>query len=183
MRLFAERARMVRPAFHLNAETAPLVAQICWRLDGIPLAIELAASRIRVLTLQQIVDRLDDRFHLLTTGSRNAVPRQQTLRLLIDWSHDLLSDPERRLFRRLSVFARGRTLEAIEAICSGAGVEEFEIIDLLTQLVDKSLVYVEKHPRHGARYFILESIWDYANEKLLTPARRRPFASAIWIIS
>ncbi|WP_038160958.1 adenylate/guanylate cyclase domain-containing protein [Verrucomicrobium sp. BvORR106] len=166
VRLFAERARMVRPAFHLNAETAPLVAQICWRLDGIPLAIELAASRIRVLTLQQIVDRLDDRFHLLTTGSRNAVPRQQTLRLLIDWSHDLLSDPERRLFRRLSVFARGRTLEAIEAICSGEGVEEFEVIDLLTQLVDKSLVYVEKHPRHGARYFILESIWDYANEKL-----------------
>ncbi|HSJ05028.1 MAG TPA: adenylate/guanylate cyclase domain-containing protein, partial [Verrucomicrobium sp.] len=166
VRLFAERARLARPAFQLSKESAPLVAQICWRLDGIPLAIELAASRIRVLTLQQIVDRLDDRFHLLTTGNRNAVPRQQTLRLLIDWSHDLLSDAERRLFRRLSVFARGRTLEAIEAICSGEGVEEMDIIDLLTQLVDKSLVYVEKLPKHGARYFILESIWDYANEKL-----------------
>ena len=106
-----------------------------------------------MLTLEQIVERLDDRFHLLTTGSRNAVPRQQTLRSLIDWSHDLLTDPERRLFRRLSVFARGRTLEAIEGVCSGEGVETFEIIDLLTQLVDKSLVYVEKTPGREAALF------------------------------
>ena len=167
VRLFVERATIARPAFQLSNDSVHLVAQICWRLDGIALAIELAAARIRVLTLQQIVERLDDRFHLLTTGSRNAVPRQQTLRSLIDWSHDLLSDPERRLFRRLSVFARGRTLESIEGVCAGEGVEAWDIVDLLTQLVDKSLVYVEKTPEHGARYFILESIWDYANEKLI----------------
>ena len=167
VRLFIDRATLARPAFQLTNDNIHLVAQICWRLDGIALAIELAAARIRVLTLQQIVERLDDRFHLLTTGSRNAVPRQQTLRSLIDWSHDLLSDAERRVFRRLAVFARGRTLEAIEGVCSGDGVETFEIVDLLTQLVDKSLVYVEKSPEHGARYFMLESIWDYANEKLI----------------
>ena len=167
VRLFIERATLARPAFQLTNDNVHLVAQICWRLDGIPLAIELAAARIRVLTLQQIVERLDDRFHLLTTGSRNAVPRQQTLRSLIDWSHDLLADHERRLFRRLAVFARGRTLEAIEGVCSGEGLESFEIVDLLTQLVDKSLVYVEKSPGQDARYFMLESIWDYANEKLI----------------
>src|SRR5204862_4969090 len=143
------RATLARPAFQVGNDNIHLVAQICWRLDGIPLAIELAAARIRVLTLQQIVERLDDRFHLLTTGSRNAVPRQQTLRSLIDWSHDLLSDQERRRFRRLAVFARGRTLESIEAVCSGEEVESFDVIDILTQLVDKSLVYVEKPPeRH-----------------------------------
>lgn len=167
VRLFVERATLARPAFKVSDDTIHLVVQICWRLDGIALAIELAAARVRVLTLQQIVDRLDDRFHLLTTGSRNAVPRQQTLRSLIDWSYDLLDESERRLFRRLAVFARGRTLEAIEEVCSGDGVESFEVIDLLTQLVDKSLVYVEKSPEYGARYFILESIWDYANEKLV----------------
>ncbi len=166
VRLFIDRAIVARPAFTLTNESALLIAQICWRLDGIPLAIELAAARIKVLTLQQIVERLDDRFHLLTTGSRTAVPRQQTLRSLIDWSHDLLSDSERRLLRRLSVFARGRTLEAIEAVCSGDGLDEGEIVDLLTQLVDKSLVTVEKSPHLGARYFMLESLWDYTQEKL-----------------
>jgi predicted ATPase/class 3 adenylate cyclase len=166
VRLFIDRATIARPAFQLTNDNVPLIAQICWRLDGIALAIELAAARIRVLTLQQIVERLDDRFHLLTTGSRTAVPRQQTLRSLIDWSYDLLTEPERQLLCRLSVFARGRTLEAIEAVCAGDGLEPWEIVDLLTQLVDKSLVYVEKSPDHGARYFMLESIWDYAREKL-----------------
>lgn len=166
VRLFIDRATIARPAFQLSNDNIHLVAQICWRLDGIPLAIELAAARIRVLTLQQIVERLDDRFHLLTTGSRTAVPRQQTLRSLIDWSHDLLTDPERMLFRRLSVFARGRTLEAIEEVCSCHRLSANEIIDLLAQLVDKSLVFVEKTPVHGARYYMLESIYDYADEKL-----------------
>ncbi|HSI65475.1 MAG TPA: adenylate/guanylate cyclase domain-containing protein [Candidatus Saccharimonadia bacterium] len=175
VRLFTERASLARPAFQLTNDNVHLVAQICWRLDGIPLAIELAAARIRVLTLQQIVERLDDRFHLLTTGSRNAVPRQQTLRSLIDWSHDLLSDPERRLFRRLSVFARGRTLEAIEGVCSGEGLEAFDIVDLLQQLVDKSLVYAEKSTGHGSRHFILESIWDCANEKLIAAGESEIF--------
>jgi predicted ATPase/class 3 adenylate cyclase len=166
VRLFIDRATLARPAFRVTNENIATIAQICWRLDGIALAIELAAARIRVLTLQQIIERLDDRFHLLTTGSRNAVPRQQTLRSLIDWSYDLLSEPERALFRRLSVFARGRTLEAIEAVCTCEKLEAWEVVDLLTQLVDKSLVYVEKTPEHGARYFMLESIWDYAAEKL-----------------
>jgi predicted ATPase/class 3 adenylate cyclase len=167
VRLFIDRARIARPGFQLTNENAPTIARICWRLDGIALAIELAAARVKVLTLQQIVERLDDRFHLLTTGSRTAVPRQQTLRSLIDWSYDLLSEPERKLLRRLAVFARGRTLEAIEAVCSGDGVEAYEVVDLLTQLVDKSLVTVEKSVEHGARYFMLESLWDYANEKLI----------------
>jgi len=173
VRLFIDRAKIVRPAFQPTPENIPVIAQICWRLDGIALAIELAAARVRVLTLQQIIERLDDRFHLLTTGSRTAVPRQQTLRSLIDWSHDLLSDAERTLFRRLAVFARGRTLEAIEAVCSDdETLPSWGIVDLLTQLVDKSLVYVEKTPEHGARYFVLESIWDYANEKLIAAGER-----------
>ena len=175
VRLFIDRATIARPAFQLSNENVQTVAQICWRLDGIPLAIELAAARIRVLTLQQIVERLDDRFHLLTTGSRTAVPRQQTLRALIDWSHDLLSEPERQLLRRLSVFARGRTLEAIEAVCACDGLEAWEIIDLLSQLVDKSLINVEKTPEMGARYFMLESIWDYAHEKLVEAGEERVF--------
>ena len=175
VRLFIDRATMARPAFQLSNDNIATVAQICWRLDGIPLAIELAAARIRVLTLQQIVERLDDRFHLLTTGSRTAVPRQQTLRALIDWSYDLLTEPERQLLRRLAVFARGRTLEAIEAVCAGEGLEVWEIIDLLSQLVDKSLILVEKTPEFGARYFLLESIWDYAHEKLVEAGEDRIF--------
>jgi predicted ATPase/class 3 adenylate cyclase len=172
VRLFVERAARARPSFALTNDNAPLVAQICFRLDGIPLAVELAAARIKVLTLKQIAERLDDRFHLLTTGSRTAAPRQQTLRALIDWSHDLLSEPERCLLRRLSVFARGRTLEAIEAVCAGDGLDRAEIVDLLMQLVDKSLVTVEKSPELGARYFMLESLWDYAHEKLAEAGER-----------
>ncbi len=172
VRLFIDRATIVRPAFKPTPENIPLIAQICWRLDGIALAIEIAAARVRVLTLQQIIERLDDRFHLLTTGSRTAVPRQQTLRALIDWSHDLLSESERVLFRRLAVFARGRTLEAIEAVCADEILPHWDVVDLLTQLVDKSLVYVEKTPEHGARYYVLESIWDYANEKLIAAGER-----------
>jgi len=167
VRLFIERARLARPGFQLTNENAPTIARICWRLDGIALAIELAAARVKVLTLQQIIERLDDRFHLLTTGSRTAVPRQQTLRSLIDWSYDLLSEAERKLLRRFAVFARGRSLEALEAVCAGDGLDSYEIVDLLTQLVDKSLVTVEKTVQLGARYFMLESLWDYANEKLI----------------
>ncbi len=166
VRLFAERAAAVHPPFRLTEENTPLVAQICWRLDGIALAIELAAARVRVLTLEQIVERLDDRFHLLTTGGRTAVPRQKTLRALIDWSHELLNDAERMLLRRLSVFARGRSLEAIEAVCTGHGLEKAEIVDLLSQLVDKSLLTMETSAEGLTRYFMLESIWDYSREKL-----------------
>ncbi|MEI9893807.1 MAG: hypothetical protein WDN28_07865 [Chthoniobacter sp.] len=170
VRLFIDRATLARPAFQPTNENIVTIAQICWRLDGIALAIELAAARIRVLTLQQIVERLDDRFHLLTTGSRTAVPRQQTLRSLIDWSHDLLSEPERVLFRRLSVFARGRTLESIEAVCSDATLETWGIVDLLTQLVDKSLVFVEKGLVSGARYTCSS---PFGTTRMKTRDRRR----------
>src|SRR5207247_330090 len=117
--LFAERAIAVQTGFAVTDQNAPAIAQICRRLDGIPLAIELAAARVRALTPEQIAARLDDRFRLLTGGSRSALPRQQTLRSLIDWSYDLLSDPEQVLLRRLSVFAGGWTLEAAEDVCAG----------------------------------------------------------------
>ncbi|MDX1378573.1 MAG: AAA family ATPase, partial [Anaerolineales bacterium] len=166
IRLFVDRATAANPNFKLTKENASSVAQICRRLDGIPLALELAAARARVLSVEQIAERLDDRFRLLTGGARTALPRQQTLRALIDWSYDLLSDPEKALFRRLAVFVGGWTLEAAESVCSGEGVESYEVLDLLTQLVDKSLVIAEE--QDGAvRYHRLETIRQYAREKLL----------------
>jgi len=166
VRLFVDRATAVQPSFVISNENAPAVAQICWRLDGIPLAIELAAARVKVLTLDQISKRLDDSFRLLTGGSRTALPRQQTLRALIDWSYDLLSEQEKKLLRRLSVFARGRTLEAVEEVCSGDGVDEDDMLDMLSQLVDKSLVTREVEPGGEPRYYILESVWQYGRGKL-----------------
>ncbi|MGA3170572.1 MAG: adenylate/guanylate cyclase domain-containing protein [Chthoniobacteraceae bacterium] len=166
VRLFIDRAIAVRPGFRVTNENAPYVAEICWRLDGIPLAIELAAARIRVLSIDQIASRLNDQFRLLTGGSRTALPRQQTLRALIDWSFDLLSDQERILLRRLSVFAGGRTLQAVESVCSDDKLQDWEVIDVLTTLVDKSLVTVEKPPGKEPRYTLLESVWNYAREKL-----------------
>ena len=165
VQLFMERASDANPNFRLTDENAPSVAQICLRLDGIPLALELAAARIRVLSVEQIAERLDDCFRLLTGGSRTALPRQQTLRALIDWSYDLLSEPEKALFRRLAVFVGGWTLDAAEKVCSGDGVDEYEVLDLLTQLVDKSLVIVEEH-NGMIRYHRLETIRQYAREKL-----------------
>jgi non-specific serine/threonine protein kinase len=145
----------------------PSVTQICRRLDGIPLAIELAAARIKVLSADEIAARLDDRFSLLTAGSRTAVPRHQTLRATIDWSYDLLTEPERILFRRLSVFASGFTLEAAEAVCS-QGMKRSDILDLLGRLVDKSLVIVEADSEvNETRYRMLETIRQYALEKLV----------------
>jgi predicted ATPase/class 3 adenylate cyclase len=166
VRLFIDRATAVRPAFKVTNENAPFVAEICWRLDGIPLAIELAAARIRVLSIDQIATRLDDQFRLLTGGSRTALPRQQTLRALIDWSYDLLTEQERILLRRLSAFAGGRTLEAVEAVCADDKLQDWEVIDVLTSLVDKSLVTVEKAPGKEPRYTFLESVWNYGREKL-----------------
>jgi len=166
VRLFIDRATAVRPAFKVTNENAPFVAEICWRLDGIPLAIELAAARIRVLSIDQIASRLNDQFRLLTGGSRTALPRQQTLRALIDWSYDLLTEQERILLRRLSAFAGGRSLEAVEAVCSDDKLQDWEIIDVLTSLVDKSMVTVERHPGKEPRYTFLESVWDYGREKL-----------------
>src|SRR5205823_4300776 len=124
IRLFVERATAVQPQFALIERNAAEVAHVCQRLDGIPLALELAAARIEALTAEQVAARLDQRFRLLTGGSRVAVPRQQTLHATLDWSYDLLADPERRLFNRLSVFAGGWTLEAAEAVCASEDIEQ-----------------------------------------------------------
>lgn len=165
VRLFIDRALLVQPHFRVTNENAPTVAQICYRLDGIPLALELAAARIRVLSVEQIASRLDDRFRLLTGGSRTALPRQQTLRALIDWSYDLLSENERTLLRRLAVFSGGCTLEAAEQVCGDEDIPTDDILDLLTHLVDKSLVTIEEQLDH-LRYRILETVRQYAREKL-----------------
>ena len=164
--LFVDRALAAASTFTVTNENAPAVAQICHRLDGIPLAIELAAARVKVLSVEQITKLLDDRFRLLTGGSRSALPRQQTLRAAIDWSHNLLSESERTLFRRLSAFVGGWTLEAAEAICSDEGIEEYKVLDLLTGLVDKSMVAVEEQTGE-ARYRLLETVRQYARDKLL----------------
>ncbi|HEU0291692.1 MAG TPA: tetratricopeptide repeat protein [Anaerolineales bacterium] len=167
VRLFVERAEIIQPDFALTYANASPVAQICHRLDGIPLAIELAVARVKMMPVEQVAARLDDRFRLLTGGSRTALPRHQTLRALIDWSHDLLSEAERTLFQRLSVFAGGWTLEAAEAICIGEGLEQYDILDLLTQLVNKSLVIPDHESDKEMRYRLLETIRQYAREKLL----------------
>ncbi|HSL43593.1 MAG TPA: adenylate/guanylate cyclase domain-containing protein [Anaerolineales bacterium] len=165
VRLFVERAAAAKPGFALTQDHASAIAQICSRLDGIPLAIELAASRIKVLSPDQIAARLDDRFRLLTGGSRTALPRQQTLRAAIDWSYSLLSEQEQRLFRRLAVFVGGWTLEAAEAVC-GEKDNGGDVLDLLTRLVDKSLIIMEE-TRDDVRYRRLETIRQYSREKFL----------------
>jgi predicted ATPase/class 3 adenylate cyclase len=166
VRLFAERSALSQPGFVLTEHNAPAVAQICHRLDGIPLAIELAAARVKVLSVEQIASRLDDRFRLLTGGARTTLPRQRTLQAAMNWSHDLLSDKERAVLRRLAVFAGGWSLEAAEAVCAGDGVDSSEILDLLTQLVDKSLVMGETQGAM-ARYWLLETVRQYALDRLL----------------
>jgi predicted ATPase/class 3 adenylate cyclase len=161
VQLFVERATAANPKFSLTEKNASSIAQICRRLDGIPLALELAAARATVLTAEQISSRLDDRFKLLTGGSRTALPRQQTLRALIDWSYDMLSDEERALLRRLSIFAGGWTFEAAEYICP-----KNDVLDLLSHLVNKSLVIVDEDGE-TTRYRLLETIRQYARDKLL----------------
>jgi len=162
--LFTDRARHARPAFNITEDNAPTAAEICRRLDGVPLAIELAAARVRVLSLTEIRDGLHDRFRLLTGGARTAVRRQQTLRASVDWSHALLTEPERILFRRLAVFMDGFDLDAAEAVACGE-VERFQVLDLLTLLVDKSLVVAE-NTSGPTRYRLLETVRQYAMEKL-----------------
>ena len=182
--LFTERALFSQPTFEVTDANTQALAQICHRLDGIPLAIELAAARVKALSVEQILTRLDDRFRLLTGGSRTALPRQQTLRATIDWSYNQLSEKEMVLFNRLSVFMGGWRLEAAEAVCSGEGIEEYEVLDLLIDLVDKSLVVAEGIPSiekassveedssmgkgsGEVRYSLLETIRQYARDKLL----------------
>jgi non-specific serine/threonine protein kinase len=165
VQLFVERVRARRPHFGLTDANAPAVLQVCRRLDGIPLALELAAARVPVLSIEQVAARLEDRFRLLTGGSRTAPPRQQTLRAMLDWSYALLPEPERVLLRRLSVFTGGWTLEAAEAIYEGEGITAEAVLDLLAQLVDKSLVIAEEQDGQG-RYRLLETVRQYAAEKL-----------------
>jgi predicted ATPase/class 3 adenylate cyclase len=166
VRLFVDRARLSKSDFALTERNGAAVAQICHRLDGIPLGIELAAARVKVLSVEQIASRLDDRFRLLTGGSRMVLPRHQTLRAAIDWSFDLLSDQERLLLRRLSVFA-GWTLEAAEKVCQGEGIEGWEVLELQAHLVEKSLVLVEEGPGGEARYRLLGTIRQYARDRLI----------------
>ncbi|GAA5769822.1 hypothetical protein Aros01_06345 [Streptosporangium roseum] len=164
VRLFAERAAAVRPGYRAEDEAAAVV-RICRELDGMPLAIELAAARLRSLSAEQIAHRLDDRFRLLTGGSRTALPRHQTLRAVVGWSWDLLDEQERVLARRLSVFAGGAALDCAEEICSGHGLDRAEVLDVLARLVDKSLVVAQSHGA-AVRYRMLETIRAYAAERL-----------------
>lgn len=167
IRLFVERARAISPHFTITAENASAVVEICERLDGLPLAIELACARVNVLTVQQIAARLDGRLGLLTTGQRAGhAPRHHTLRAAIDWSYELLTAVEQTLFRRLAVFEASFTLDTAEAICSGEGIAEKQPLDLLSSLVDKSLVVAQTTGQTEARYRLLETIREYALEKL-----------------
>ena len=163
--LFADRARAVRPGFTADERTRPVIDDICRRLDGLPLAVELAAARVRSLTLATLAERLDDRFRLLTGGARTALPRQQTLRAVVDWSYDLLFEDERRLFARLSVFAGGCDLDAAEAVCADDQVPAGEVLDVLSLLVDKSLVAAPDAGR-DARFVQLQTLWQYGRDRL-----------------
>jgi len=162
--LFVDRARAVQPGFEGGGPAESVIEGICRRLDGLPLAIELAAARLRALPLSTLAERLDDRFALLTRGSRTALPRQQTLRAVVDWSYDLLFDDERRLFARLSVFVGGCELEAIEAVCAGDEVPRADVLDVMSRLVDKSLVTA---PVSGeTRFTQLQTLWQYGTNRL-----------------
>ena len=168
-RLFIERAISLDPAFKATPENAATIARICARLDGIPLAIELAAARIVALSVEQIDTRLEDRFRLLTGGTRTAVARQRTLEATMQWSYQLLSDVERQLLSRLSVFPTGWTLEAAEQVCGGDGIDAADMLDLVSRLVSKSLVGLESHGAGERRYRLLETV-----RQVPRTARSRP---------
>jgi predicted ATPase/class 3 adenylate cyclase len=167
VRLFVERAQAASPGFHLSPANSEAILMICQRLDGIPLAIELAAVRVRMLSPEQIASRLQDHFRLLAGGSRTALPRQQTLQALIDWSWDLLNEDERKLLRRLAVFSAGWKLEAAEAIVSDAESDQLDVLEGLFNLVNKSVVIAEQKPDGETRYHLLETIRQYAREHLI----------------
>jgi non-specific serine/threonine protein kinase len=165
VRLFVERARAIQPDFDITPANAEAVVDIVRHLDGIPLALELAAARVKVLSPEQIARRLSDRFRILRGGPRTALPRQQTLRAAMDWSYDLLDDLERALFRRLSVFMSSCTLDAVEAICDRDGIEALGVLDVMGRLVDKSMVVVIEGPAEN-RYRLLETVRQYGRERL-----------------
>lgn len=167
VQLFAARAALVKPGFVLDDHGAATAAQICRRLDGIPLAIELAAARTEMMSLTDILERLEDRFRLLTGGMRTALPRHQTLRAALDWGHLLLEDPQRRLFRRLSVFVGSFEAAAAESVCSGPDLNADEVLGHLLRLADKSFVWPEPSPAGSTRYRVLETVRQYGAERLL----------------
>jgi non-specific serine/threonine protein kinase len=171
VQLFMERATAAQPRFALTVRNAPAVAEICRRLDGLPLALEMAAARVDALTAEQLAVRLDKRFRLLTGGRRAAVPRQQTLSATLDWSYSLLGPAERRLFERLAVFAGHWTLEAAEAVCAGDRLGPDVVVDVLLGLIRKSLVVADDAVEGSARYRLLESVREYALEKLVARGR------------
>ena len=171
VRLFVERARQQKPGFVVDGDNAEVVGRLCRRLDGIPFALELAAARLRSMSVRDLEAHLDKRFRLLAGGARTALPRQQTLQALIDWSYDLLATSERSVLDRLSVFSDGFDLDAAEAVCPGGEVEEFEILGLLDALVDKSLVQADDSAG-GVRYRLLETMRDYAEARLVGHDRR-----------
>lgn len=164
VRLFVDRARDVQPGFALTEANLSAVVQICRRLDGLPLALELAAARVAVLAPPQLAERLDDRFALLTTGPRSALPRHRTLRAAVDWSYELLTEPERLLLERLSIFAGGFTLDAAESVCADDGIAAAQVLDLLAALTTRSLVAMQEEDGQ-ARYHLLETIREYATER------------------
>ncbi|MFC1415984.1 ATP-binding protein [Streptacidiphilus cavernicola] len=161
VQLFVQRAAAVVPGFRLTAGNAEAVAALCRRLDGIPLALELAAGRLRVLSVEQITERLDDRFRILTGGSRSALPRHQTMRTAVGWSHELCSPAERLLWARVSVFAGGFDLDAAEYVCGGTGLPADEVLDVLSELVAKSIVLRDEEHGHGVRYRLLDTLREY----------------------
>jgi predicted ATPase/DNA-binding CsgD family transcriptional regulator len=165
VRLFLARASEAAPTFAVTEQNKACIARVCYRLDGIPLALELAATRVTVLSVDQIADELDDRFRLLVGGKRTAVPRQQTLQATFDWSFDLLSDPEQAVLRRLAPFAGGFGLDAARAVCSGGDVAQEDVLDHLTRLVDKSLIAADVRPQIS-RFHLLETVQQYADAKL-----------------
>ena len=165
VRFFEHRARLVFPSFRLADDNAPAVVQVCRRLDGLPLAIELAAAQMRMLSVGQLAERLDDIFTVLVGGARTAPHRHRALRATLDWSHDLLGEDERVVFRRLAVFAGGFTLTAAEQVSAGSGIRAKRMLELLTRLADKSLLRVD-HMDSGARYHLLGTVREYALERL-----------------
>jgi len=169
VQLFVDRARRQRPGFELTAERAPAVARLCMHLDGIPLAVELAAARMSSLSVEDLCAHIDDRFRLLSHGMRTSLPRQQTLRATFDWSYELLDANERTLFRRLAVFSGGWSVEAAEAVCAGAPLDEAEVLDLVSALADKSLVVAEQRA-DSTRYRMLETVREYARHRLAEAA-------------
>ncbi|MGP3971952.1 BTAD domain-containing putative transcriptional regulator [Streptomyces sp. 6N223] len=181
VRLFADRAAAVRPGFALDDGAARLVTGICRALDGIPLAIELAAARLRSLTLRQVAERLGDRFRLLAGGSRAALPRHQTLRAVIDWSWELLDETERAVLRRLSVFAGGATPEGVEAVCGQTAADTAraaDVVDVVAALIDKSLVMATGESEGGVRYRLLETVRAYAADRLAEAGERERIRAA-----